>query len=114
MKEFNMLDFTNNLLAGAAGAQPATSTPLHLDQFFGDQPTIVGPLTAGHYIQVGSGCGFYVPVEAFDAAQSLANESGRVQFLGVTQSGQALSGSRDEILSNPDSAGVVAWITPKR
>lgn len=77
-----------------------------------DNPVNVGALTAGHYVQVGMGMGFYVPEEAFQSAQSKANLTGKIQFLGVTKNGVQIHGTREEILDHPNSAGVVAWIVP--
>lgn len=76
--------------------------------------SLLGPLTAGRYIQIGMGLGFYVPESDFKTVQDLANITGRVQFLGVTHAGAAILGaSRDEILEREDSAGLVAWIVPQ-
>ncbi|HEY2351968.1 MAG TPA: hypothetical protein VGH83_05625 [Candidatus Acidoferrum sp.] len=72
-----------------------------------------GPLTRGHYVQIGIGIGFYVPEDAFQCVQSIANETGQTQFLGVTKDGRALHTSRDELLAQPDLAGGIAWIVPQ-
>ena len=78
-------------------------------------PSLLGPLTAGRYIQISLGLGFYVPEEDFNSVQALANATGRVQFLGITKAGAAIVGaSRDELLTREDSAGLVAWIVPQR
>jgi len=77
-------------------------------------PSLLGPLTAGRYIQLAMGLGFYVPESDFQTVQELANVTGRVQFLGVTRDGAAIVGtSRAEILEREDSAGLVAWIVPQ-
>ncbi|HET6220151.1 MAG TPA: hypothetical protein VFE27_24195 [Acidobacteriaceae bacterium] len=73
---------------------------------------ILGPLKDGHYVQVGMGVGFYVPEADFQTVQRLANETGKVQFLSVDRLGRPLRGSREELLANPECAGVIAWITP--
>lgn len=74
---------------------------------------IFGPLNDGHYVQVGMGLGFYVPEADFQIVQRLANESRKVQFLSVDRLGRPLYGSRDELLTNPECAGVIAWIVPR-
>lgn len=76
-------------------------------------PMRLGPLTEGHYITIGCNVGFYLPELDFQAAQSRANELRKIQFLGLTRDGEILSGTREEILEHPDSAGVVAWVLPK-
>ena len=75
---------------------------------------VVGPLRAGHYVQIALGLGFYVPEADYQRAQELANESGKVQFLGVTRDGRALAGTREQVLTSADSAGVCAWVVPNR
>lgn len=75
---------------------------------------IVGPLRAGHYVQIALGLGFYVPESDYQCAQELANETGKVQFIGVTRDGRALAGTRDHVLNSADSAGVCAWVVPNR
>jgi hypothetical protein len=75
-------------------------------------PMNLGPLDRGHYIQIGLGTGFYIPEADYQTAQSLANESRQVQFVGVTKAGLAIHGTREEIHANPESAGVIAWIMP--
>ena len=75
-------------------------------------PMNLGPLDRGHYIQIGLGTGFYVPESDFQLVQGRANETGRVQFLGVTKAGAPIHGTRDEIHANSESAGLVAWIMP--
>lgn len=72
----------------------------------------LGPLESGHYVQIGMGLGFYVPEAAFQAAQAAANESRKVQFLGVTKAGEPITGTRESIFDHPESAGLVAWIVP--
>jgi hypothetical protein len=76
-------------------------------------PRNFGPLTAGHYVQVGLGFGFYVPELDFAELQALANVTRNIQFLCVTKAGAPLYGTREEILEHPESAGVVAWIVPQ-
>ena len=76
-------------------------------------PSLVGPLTSGHYVQIGMGMGFYVPEEDYQRVQALADETRKVQFLGVTRNGQPLTGRRDEINNHPESAGMIAWIVPQ-
>lgn len=88
-------------------------------EFFSGQADLLadqlnlGPLSHGHYIQVGLGTGFYIPESAYQAAQAHANETRTVQFVGVARNGAALFGTRDEIHADPDSSGVVAWIFPQ-
>jgi hypothetical protein len=77
------------------------------------EPHNMGPLTAGHYIQVGMGFGFYVPEADFAELQKLANVTHRIQFLGVTTTGEPIYGTREEIHARPDSAGLIAWIVPQ-
>lgn len=79
-----------------------------LDTF--SHPVNLGTLTAGHYVQVGMGMGFYVPEESYQAVQQIANETGRVQFLTVDKEGQPIHGTRDECLERGN--GCVAWIVP--
>ncbi|HTH42865.1 MAG TPA: hypothetical protein VL498_06855 [Terracidiphilus sp.] len=74
---------------------------------------ILGPLNEGHYVQVGIGLGFYVPEADFETVQRLANETRKVQFLSVDRLGRPLYGSREDLLNNPDCAGVIAWIVPR-
>lgn len=76
-------------------------------------PMTLGPLTQGHYIQVGMGTGFYVPEADYQLALARATESRAVQFLGVTKAGAAIHGTRDDIHQHPHSAGVIAWIFPE-
>lgn len=76
-------------------------------------PSVVGPLTEGHYVQLGLGLGFYVPESDFQVAQQRANETGKVQFLGISKDGRALHGTREEIKAMPDLAGQIAWIVPR-
>ena len=74
---------------------------------------IVGPLTRGHYIQIGMGIGFYVPEADYQLAQSRANQTRLVQFLAVTRDGRAVHGSRRELLDRRDLAAGIAWIVPQ-
>lgn len=75
-------------------------------------PSVLGPVTTGHYIQIGMGLGFYVPESDYQLAKRTANATHRVQFLGVTLGGDPIHASREEILNREDSAGLVAWILP--
>jgi hypothetical protein len=76
-------------------------------------PITFGPLQAGHYVQISLGLGFYVPESDYKDLQREANRTNRTQYLGVTKSGQALRGaSLAEVISHPDSAGVVACLVP--
>lgn len=77
-----------------------------------DHQINLGPLERGHYIQVGMATGFYIPEADYQTAQARANELHTIQFVGVTKAGAALHGDREEILAHPESAGIVAWITP--
>ena len=77
-----------------------------------NMPVNVGPLQSGHYVQVGLGMGFYVPESDFEALQERANQTHKIQFLGVTKAGIPLTGSREQILDDPNTAGVCAWIVP--
>ena len=74
----------------------------------------LGPLTAGHYVQISLGTGFYVPERDFAELQKLANLTRKIQFLGVTKSGESMFGTREEIAARPDSAGLIAWIVPQQ
>lgn len=76
------------------------------------ESVVMGPLKEGVYIQVAMGRGFYVPEEAFNRVKQLANETGKIQFLTLTQAGEPLHGTREECqhLGN----GSIAWIVPQR
>jgi len=76
-------------------------------------PQVFGPLTSGHYVQLGMGMGFYVPEADYELAQYRANETGKVQFLAVDKAGNALHGTREELLANPEMSGQIAWIVPR-
>lgn len=76
------------------------------------QPEVIGPVTKGHWVQVGMGIGFYVPEEAYQCVQAIADDTRRVQFLAVTKDGRAIHASRDELVSNPEVSGGIAWIVP--
>lgn len=73
----------------------------------------MGPLDRGHYVQIGLGTGFYIPESDYEQAQAAADETRKCQFVGVTKAGYGLHGTREEILENPESSGVIAWIFPK-
>jgi hypothetical protein len=72
-----------------------------------------GPLTDGHYVQLGIGMGFYVPEADYQIAQRRANETLKVQFLSVDSLGRALHGTREELLGNPECKAGIAWIVPQ-
>jgi hypothetical protein len=73
----------------------------------------LGPLSTGHYVQIGMGLGFYVPERDYADLQALANVTRRTQFLGITKTGEPLFGTREEIAAHPESAGLIAWIAPQ-
>jgi hypothetical protein len=77
------------------------------------EPMNLGPLTGGEYIKVGINTGFYVPKADYDLLKTKADETGKLQFLGVTKSGAPIHGTREEILDHPESVGLVAWIKPE-
>lgn len=78
---------------------------------FGAQPS-PGIREGGVYIQVGLGNGFYIPKADYDRAQALADETRKVQFVGLARDGSGLHGTREELLYNPNLAGFIAWIFP--
>ena len=76
-------------------------------------PHILGPLTAGHYIQIGMGAGFFVPERDYETAQGIANATRRVTFLAVSHEGKTIiCADRDRALIVA-TAGLIAWITPQ-
>lgn len=81
---------------------------------------ILGPLTSrpgieqgGHFIQVGVCSGFYIPEADYQLALDRANESGKVQFVGLAKNGSGIHATREALHVDPNCDGYIAWIFPE-
>lgn len=78
-------------------------------------PTIkpAGIAEGGHFITVGYCGGFYIPETDYLAALAIANETRKVQFVGLAKDGSGIHASREALHVDPNCDGYIAWIFPE-